>query len=343
MADKQALLPMRHPQRELFVPDVADVAFKDDFASMEHPVFALATRPGAAPRVYTHGDVRLTVTPSVLGHATVFDKDILVYAVSHLMAALNSGKPISQTIHVSARDFLISTNRNTGGRDYRELEAALTRLRGTTLTTNIRTGDTAETKIFGIVDSSSFTYHETSGRVSGLQIKLSDWYYRAVLSGEVLTLDPAYFRLRKPLERRMYELARKHCGSQPTWSISFDVLKKKTGAITNDRRMRQFLRDIVEQNHLPQYTVSMDDAGKVITFRNRKELLKQAHVPDTAYGLTGEQFEEARGLLAGWDVHHVYAAWRRWAEEGGFTNPRDPFAAFLGFCRKWVEKRGQAL
>ncbi|MFX9069577.1 replication initiator protein A, partial [Acinetobacter baumannii] len=91
----------------------------------------------------------------------------------------------------------------------------------------------------------------------------SDWYYRAVLSGEVLTLDPAYFRLRKPLERRMYELARKHCGSQPTWSISFDVLKKKTGAITNDRRMRQFLRDIVEQNHLPQYTVSMDDAGKV--------------------------------------------------------------------------------
>jgi hypothetical protein len=36
---------------------------------------------------------------------------------------------------------------------------------------------------------------------------------------EVLTLHRDYFRLRKPLERRMYELARKHCGQQATWSI----------------------------------------------------------------------------------------------------------------------------
>ena len=37
-------------------------------------------------------------------------------------------------------------------------------------------------------------------------MNLSDWIYNAVAKHEVLTLHRDYFRLRKPLERRMYEL-----------------------------------------------------------------------------------------------------------------------------------------
>ncbi len=36
----------------------------------------------------------------------------------------------------------------------------------------------------------------------------------AIKAHEVLTLPPDYFRLRKPTERRIYEIARKHCGKQ---------------------------------------------------------------------------------------------------------------------------------
>jgi len=43
-----------------------------------------------------------------------------------------------------------------------------------------------------------------------IEITLSEWVYRSVISKNVLTLNRDYFRLRKPLERRMYELARKH-------------------------------------------------------------------------------------------------------------------------------------
>lgn len=37
-----ALLPVRHPQRDFFVLDIADVVPKDDTASMEHPIFSPA-------------------------------------------------------------------------------------------------------------------------------------------------------------------------------------------------------------------------------------------------------------------------------------------------------------
>ena len=47
-------------------------------------------------------------------------------------------------------------------------------------------------------------------------VTLSDWIYRSVLSRSVLTLHRDYFALRKPLERRVYEIARKHCGGRPS-------------------------------------------------------------------------------------------------------------------------------
>ena len=64
--------------------------------------------------------------------------------------------------------------------------------------------------------------------MSEMRINLSDWVFNAVGQHEVLTLHRDYFRLRKPLERRMYELARKHCGKQDEWAISLDLLRKKT-------------------------------------------------------------------------------------------------------------------
>jgi plasmid replication initiation protein len=62
---------------------------------MEHPIFSLATRPDTRVLHYAHNDVEVTVTPSVKGRATIHDKDILIYCVSQLVAALNAGRAIS--------------------------------------------------------------------------------------------------------------------------------------------------------------------------------------------------------------------------------------------------------
>jgi hypothetical protein len=41
-----------------------------------------------------------------------------------------------------------------------------------------------------------------------VEIRLPDWVFNPTRAKEVLTLHRDYFQLRKPLERRMYELAR---------------------------------------------------------------------------------------------------------------------------------------
>src|SRR6056297_2022912 len=131
------LLPERHPTADFFVCDIFDALPKDDLASMEHPLFSLSTRADLRVLTYVHTDVTVTVTPSVRGRATLFDKDILIYCISQLMAALNAGRPISRTLHLRAHDLLVSTNRETSGDGYRRLVEAFERLAGTRITTNI--------------------------------------------------------------------------------------------------------------------------------------------------------------------------------------------------------------
>ena len=78
-------------------------------------------------------------------------------------------------------------------------------------------------------------------------VTLSDWLYRAVLSQSVLTLGRDYFRLRKPLERRVYELARKHCGRQAEWRVGMATLAKKSGSASPLRVFRRMIRDMVAE------------------------------------------------------------------------------------------------
>ena len=78
--------------------------------------------------------------PSALGLATIHDKDILIYCISQLVAKMNAGVEPHRTLHLKAYDLLVSTNRNTDGRGYEQLEGALDRLSGTRIRTNIKTG-----------------------------------------------------------------------------------------------------------------------------------------------------------------------------------------------------------
>jgi len=231
---RSPLLPDRHPIQDFFICDVTDAIPKDDMGSMEHPIFSLATKPDLSVREYEHRGVKVTIAPSVLGLATIHDKDILIYCISQLVAKLNNGAQLQKTLHLKAYDLLVSTNRNTDGRGYEQLEAALDRLSGTRIKTNIMTNQEEIKENFGLIDSWKIIRHTQSGRMAEIRINLSDWIFNAVVGREVLTLHRDYFRLRKPLERRIYELARKHCGKQDEWSISLELLKNKCGSASED-------------------------------------------------------------------------------------------------------------
>src|SRR3984885_5807086 len=186
------------------------------------------------------------------------------------MGKLNRNEPVGPRVRITSYDLLVFTNRGTAGKDYNALCEAIDRLAGTRISTNIRTGDEEQTDSFGLIDAASIRRkHGLDGRLLWVEIKLSDWVFNAIRSQEVLTLHPAYFRLGKPLERRVYELARKHCGRQASWTISLETLLKKAGSQSQLRRFRQHVKEIAQHDHLPDYRMAFDEETDMIAFFNR--------------------------------------------------------------------------
>ena len=109
----QSLLPERHLQHDLFICDVADAVLKDVMAHMEHPFYSLSKRPEVSIRRYEQNGCWMEITPSVKGLATIYDKDILIYCISQIMAKLRRGEQVSQRVRISSHDLLVFTNRGT--------------------------------------------------------------------------------------------------------------------------------------------------------------------------------------------------------------------------------------
>jgi plasmid replication initiation protein len=262
------LLPDRHPVRDFFIADILDWALKNDRHSMEHPMFSLSKKPDKRIRRYEHNGISVTVTPSVLGLATIWDKDILLYCISVLMEGLNQGrKDVSRTVRLTAYDLLVTTNRTTGGRSYEELKAALERLRGTSITTNISTNGARQSRGFGLIDNWEIVERSpANGRMAAVEVSLNKWLYNAILACEVLTLNRDYFRLSGGLERRLYELARKHCGNQAKWKVSMEVLHKKSGSQATLVKFREMVKRAVAGDSLPDYRLGYDQTADHVVF-----------------------------------------------------------------------------
>ncbi len=311
---------------DFFVCDFFGASPKHDLASLEHPLFSLATRPDRRILNYTHNDVAVTVTPSVRGRATIFDADILIFCISQLMAALNAGKRVSRRLTLTARDLMLATGRETSGDAYRRLKEAFERLAGTRITTNILTGDKEVTTGFGLIESWEIVRKTRAGRMVSVSVTLSEWIYRAVMARSVLTLNRDYFGLRKPLERRLYALARKHCGQQTSWRVSVEVLLKKSGSASPRRVFRAMLRDIIARDSLPEYQFT-EEPGDIIAVTRRDIVVDEV----AGLALAPETLDEARRLAPGADVYALEAEWRRFAAR---RPPKNADAAFLGWLRK---------
>ena len=332
------LLPDRHPQHDLFICDVADAVLKDVMQHMEHPFYSLSKKPETSVKRYRNGDHWLEITPSVKGLATIYDKDILIYCISQIMAKLKHGEPVSPRVRINSHELLIFTNRGTSGREYISLMDALDRLEGTRIRTNIVSGDEEQIDGFGLIDASSIRRKQgLDGRLLWCEVKLSDWVFNAIKNEEVLTLHRDYFRLHKPIERRVYELARKHCGQQKSWKITLKHLLMKSGSQSPEKRFRQMIKQLAVHDHLPDYQVFFDEVADMVVFTNRGTMTPPSLIEGRIPPLKSETYDRARQAAPGWDVRHLESEWRDWIVEA----PRDVDAAFVGFCRKWFEKRGR--
>ena len=326
---------MKPSDRDFFVCNLFDALppFKDDMASMEHPVFSLSTKPDARVLHYEHNGSTLTIIPSALGLPTIHDKDILLYCASYLRAAINRGETPSRKIRFAAHDFFVTTDRLSNGRSYLRFKGALRRLSGTRLETNIKTGGLTIEEGFGLIDAWRAVKEDASGRVIAAEVRVSDWFYHAIVANELLTINRDYFQLRKPLERRLYEIARKHCGDGPAFKIGLDKLHKKTGSTSTLREFRRMVGKIVDADRLPDYAIALAD--DVVSFANRnwRDPAAQPAPANAGPPLKPETHDKARQVAPGWDLCELERQWREWIAEKGAA-PKRPDAAFVGFCRR---------
>lgn len=279
-AKSSHLVPRHHRQGDFFIADILDAIPKADMATMEHPLFALKAGDKRV-RTYERNGVTVTVKPGLDGCATIHDKDLWIYCISQLLEAMNRGREdVGRVVRFTAHDFLVSTKRDTSGRAYKRMGEMFERLSGTRIETNIKTDGTRERGWFGFIDHARVIERDGGGRTIAVEVALPEWLWRSIKAKHILTLSRDYFRIRKPLDRRIYELARKHRGAQPKWQVSIKTLHEKSGSKDAPRNFRGAVKELVESGELPDYRMAFDADADAVTFYSRAPKGAKAQVAD---------------------------------------------------------------
>lgn len=331
-----ALKKMKHPQGDLFVIDALDVTLKDDLASMEHPFYSLSKNPVKEITPYEHNGMTIEFRPSFKGFPTIYDKDLIIYAISHVIAELEEGQEPPDTVEFDPYDFLIFTERATGGRAYDALCDSVERLKGSYFKTNVKINGVIKDSWRGIVDGADIETHEKTKKPFKIRITLSDMVLETIKTRSVLTLNREYFRLKKPIERRVYELARKHMGQQSSWSPYLKTLFIKSGSRGELRGFRRSIKQLAKSNHLPDFEMTFDSDNDQVTFRPRSQYVKafKEEIPELP-PLATWAYERAKPLMINrMSVYEAENDWREHWSKSGCLPLENHNAAFIGFCKK---------
>ena len=272
--------PNPNPEFDLFIPLMGDLPLKDQRETMERPFFSLQKRKRVKPIEYSSPDgetwVKIEAIPAY-GMATIWDADILIWAASTLNRMREQGvNDLPRTLRTTSYDLLRAIKRDTSGRAYQELQAALQRLQTTSISTSIRAPKRRTKAGFNWLDKWTLEVDPDTDQPRGMTITLSDWVYEGIMGERsLLTMHQDYFLLTGGLERALYRIARKHAGNQKGgWTCRVEVLRDKTGSDSKPKEFNRMLRKVVEADQLPDYTMEMAataDGSPAALFRLRGE------------------------------------------------------------------------
>jgi plasmid replication initiation protein len=231
---------------------------------MAFPFFALSKGKWTKTLSYKTDSVSIEIVPTAKGVATIYDKEIVLYIASLMVAKLEAGEEVSQDFYFTAHDLFCVTGNNPSARSYTRLSQALERLQGTQIKTDIEAGGEGEEGYFSWLSEAKLYYTKNGEgrgekRLKAVKVRLCDWLFRAILRDrQVLDYAPAYFRL-GPVERRLYEIARSTCIDGPH-ELSLDELRLQLGYQNSLAHFRHALKAILEADAIPDYRVTLFDA-----------------------------------------------------------------------------------
>lgn len=249
-----------HQDLVTFMAIASDIAVKDQMDLMSRCWFSL-TAKRTEPIEHEFEDkrskrketVRITGTPE-FGIAMIHDQDLLIFVISQLVEATRKGLPASRRVRFTPYQFFAWINRTPTGTAYQRLREALHRLRMTTIETTIRSESTrrGRTKQFSWI--SEFGTVEEEGELSGVEVVLAEWLFESVQGFNVLTLDKRYFEIAGPVERWLYQYARKATGGATgQWVESIKSLYAKSASQQDFKHYANTLRKLAAKNDLPGF------------------------------------------------------------------------------------------
>ncbi len=255
---------------------------------MDVAVFRLSKRHKRAGEVIRHplpdGYIEVKAGPD--GMASVWDYDIVLMMISALTDAMNryregTGERPGRIFRPYVSEILKFCRKGDGSRQAEEVEAALDRLKGTTIKIRRKRhlqgrGADLLVETDSLIGAYKILSRTETGKVCGLQIEAPDWIWQAITQRrrpEVLALHPDYFLIQSGIGRFLYRLARQAAGqSEAQWS--FRKIYERSGSSGTFREFCRHLRKIICGDALPEYTLREvhGKTGPQLVIRHRQGL-----------------------------------------------------------------------
>ena len=248
-------------QIDLFIASATDVSPKEQQDLMARCWFNLAKRKRVSPIEHHFGDSWVKITANEkYGMATIFDNDLIIFAVAQLMHNLNHGMAVGRTLQFTGYEYYkFLGKKRLSGTGYRDLWSSMERLHHTFVETNIRQGKQRTHHSFNWLSSIKQRIDGDTHR--GYEITLPDWLYRSVVEDNlILTLDEGYFNIRGGLERWLYLFARKTSGyNSGGWSEGLESIYKKSGSMGSFSEFKRKVKNIVKKQSILGYKLEPVD------------------------------------------------------------------------------------
>lgn len=261
-----------HQDLARFTASSASVAAKDQIDLMARNWFSLT--PGrtepieheyVAAKTGRTETIRITGSAEHGGIATIYDQDLLIFAISQWIEAKRLGIEATRRIHFTPYQFFSWLNIEPHGSAYQRLKEALKRLKMTSIQTTIRSeiGNRKRKRIKQFSWISEWEITEEKGEVRGVEVVLAEWLHESIQDFHVLTLDKQYFEIAGGLERWLYLHARKATGGTAgTWKESYKSLYQKSAALQEFKHFASSLRKLVKKNELPGFELKHESSAR---------------------------------------------------------------------------------
>lgn len=255
-ANAQAALPFDCP---------IEGAIQGERRLMAYPFFALEKGGKQTEIVHELRGAKITIRAGKTGMATMWDKKILLYAATLLLKKSKKGQEVSQDVVFTAHDFFLAVGQEkVGKRNYERFAEALSRLQGTQIQTDVKTGGQIHRGWFSWLESAEAVYHEGPEgieRLRAVKVRLCAFLFQAIMrEAQIYDYHPEYFQL-PPTEQRIYELARCHCDSGP-FVIGLEELQKLVGAQGVLSKFRLKMIELQDSDVIPGYEVEVRDVRR---------------------------------------------------------------------------------